>query len=92
MALASIPLYYAELEQLLEYSATRPTGTTTGKVWRRYHPFDGWLIGMYGPDEDPEYVRTYWFQVELFEGPLPGAARAPDWFTCWRVLVRDKRI
>lgn len=39
-------------EQLLEYSATIPTGVYPGKYWRR-HDSGRWLFCWYGPLPDP---------------------------------------
>ena len=70
-------------DQLDEYSATLPTGTTPGKRWRRHDgafdpscekPF--WLIGEYAaiPD-DPERVAINWYiPVLRMDAPLSGGA------------------
>ena len=70
--------------RLPEYSASLPTGTTPGKMWRRH---DGahdpvfiarggapkWQIGQYDPDDDGKgpTIKVFWY-VPLFV--IPGSA------------------
>ena len=53
-----------ELENLLEYSTTLPTGTTIGKRWRRaLRPradVTEWWIGAYVEHPDPKLVGIEW--------------------------------
>jgi hypothetical protein len=63
-----------EFEGLLEYSATLPTGTTTGKRWRRLdgahdHAFKllggkpRWVIGEYGAvSKDGKKIDIHWYR------------------------------
>lgn len=54
----------AELESLLEYSTTLPTGTTIGKRWRRARRpgarVTEWWIGTYVEHPDPDRVGIEW--------------------------------
>lgn len=62
-------------ETLLDYSASIPTGTFEGKVWRRTLRDDdfnvtGYMLGEYRLDEDPEasypnMVRIIWRDLEV---------------------------
>jgi hypothetical protein len=40
-----------ELDSMLEYSSSYPTGTTPGKRWKR-RDGTGWVIGEYDPADD----------------------------------------
>lgn len=70
---ASLPPYHltkAEFDALSEYSATLPTGTTPGKMWKRHdgahdpactEPF--WIIGQYDPEDDGKgpNIKINWY-------------------------------
>lgn len=70
---ASLPPYHltkAEFEALPEYSATLPTGTTPGKMWKRHdgahdpsckEPF--WILGQYDPEDDGKgpNIKINWY-------------------------------
>lgn len=71
------PMYVTlrELEDLPEYSASLPTGTTPGKRWKR-HAGSGdlvflagggrprWMIGQYDPAAKPSdpSINIFWFR------------------------------
>jgi len=77
----------AQFFELPEYSCTYPTGTTTGKRWRRLdgahdHSFirrggkPQWMIGEYGePTPDGKSVKLIWWRpviiVPALTVPLP---------------------
>ena len=48
--------------RLMDYSCSMPTGTTIGKWWKCESPRGSgrWLLGVYGPDENPKMVRIHW--------------------------------
>lgn len=50
--------------QLLEYSATIPTGVYVGKMWRR-QTVSGWLLAWFGPGDDPDTCSINWREVLL---------------------------
>lgn len=55
-----------ELNSLLEYSHSLPTGQTPGKLWRRRAGKTGWWIGQYGePSEDGKTIPIYWHEVYI---------------------------
>jgi hypothetical protein len=64
--MATIVLPLSELETLLEYSKTLPTGTTIGKRWKR-RTAHGWTIGQYQAHPDPDQVTIAWQRVVLLE-------------------------
>jgi len=74
-------LYPWEFDSMPEYNTTLPTGTTCGKVWRRYTK-----VGMYIPDEDPKMIGILWFDVCIRQGPKPSGYHPPDWsnYEQWR--------
>lgn len=61
-----------EFNSLLEYSTTLPTGTTTGKVWKRQTNIRNcilkpstpprWLLGEYGEIEGDQ-IAIHWYDV-----------------------------
>jgi hypothetical protein len=55
-----VEMTQAEIDALLEYSTTLPTGKTVGKRWKRrlfLGPKAGrWVLCEYVEDPDPEYV------------------------------------
>lgn len=66
--LPTIELYPDQLEALLDYSMTLPTGTTVGKMWRRdcnvfrKHLGPDWIVGRYVPSSDPGYIGIEWLR------------------------------
>lgn len=52
----------ADFDSLMDYSCSIPTGTTNGKWWKREAPrgSGNWLLGVYGPDENPKMVKIHW--------------------------------
>lgn len=74
-----------EFRNLPEYSASLPSGTTPGKMWRRLDgDFDlafkagggqpRWMIGQYDPDcpEDAERIRILWFRpIITYRAAMP---------------------
>lgn len=75
MTLPVLRLSAREFQDLFEYSATIPTGTTPGKRWKR---LDGahdpsfrksggvpkWVIGEYAPDcpADAKTIKINWYR------------------------------
>jgi hypothetical protein len=55
-----------ELDSLLEYSYSVPTGTTIGKRWRRMIAFT-WYLGEYtaDPSGHPDRVVIKWREILL---------------------------
>lgn len=72
----SIRLNQSELNALLEYSTSVPTGTTIGKRWKRKTD-SGWLIGEYIPDQDPKRVGIKWYKVEIIDAPIEVKDKEP---------------
>ena len=70
----TVRLTRREFDELPEYSASVPTGTTIGKRWkRRVGPHEGpptWQMGEYQEDSDPDKVRIAWSTIVL--APLAG--------------------
>lgn len=67
----TLRLTQAELDALLEYSYSLPTGTTAGKRWKK-RVGDEWKVGEYGdsfPDPRggrfPARVSIKWYDVEV---------------------------
>lgn len=69
-------------EDLLEYSATNPTGAYEGKMWRRHDgAFDRefrarggkpvWLLCWYGESDKPDHVSNNSRAIILLDGDLP---------------------
>lgn len=60
-----------ELESLLEYSSTLPTGKIVGKKWRRYlynGPHKGtWILCEYIEDPDPTMMGISSKRIELVD-------------------------
>lgn len=59
-SLETVELTQQEVDALLEYSTTIPTGKTIGKRWKR-RLFAGpragtWVLCEYIPDPDPSFV------------------------------------
>jgi len=75
-----IVLIQSELDDLLEYSCSLPTGTTIGKRWKKnvnayqhpHNPVPDWRMGEYIEDEDPEMVGIIWRRVVLLVPYQPG--------------------
>ena len=78
--LTPLHLTRAEFDDLDEYSATLPTGTTPGKRWRRH---DGaydpschnpvWIVGEYDPDDDgagPNIKINWYIPIIRLDAPL----------------------
>ncbi|KKM74952.1 hypothetical protein LCGC14_1395140 [marine sediment metagenome] len=58
-----------DFEDLLEYSASLPTGTTIGKRWKAKR-CDGWVMGEYeelDQDQYPGEVLIRWRVIEVVE-------------------------
>lgn len=58
---------WEEFHQLLEYSASLPTGTTIGKKWRCRRG-GRWWLGTYVEEADPKfkklgYVGIRWYRI-----------------------------
>lgn len=60
----------AEFDQLPEYSCTLPTGTTTGKKWKRRVPYhvgpgikNDWRFGMFGRDLPNNQIEIIWRDI-----------------------------
>lgn len=72
--LETVTMTQAEVDALLEYSTTLPTGKTIGKQWKRQlyvGPKRGaWLLCEYVEDPDPAYVaiRTREIHIADVEG------------------------
>lgn len=68
----------AEVDALLEYSTTLPTGKTIGKRWKRYlhvGPKVGrWVLCEYVEDPDPEYVGIASRLIEIRPTPPEGTS------------------
>lgn len=67
----TITLTQREFDELLEYSASLPTGTTVGKRWKR-QVFSGphagdWRMGEYVEDPDPDMVGVKWRTITIEE-------------------------
>jgi hypothetical protein len=82
----------ADFEVLPDYSATLPTGTTTGKRWKRLDgSFDRdflalggqphWLIGEYGaPSADGKSIRVNWYRpVVVVQAATKPFGEAAQW-------------
>jgi len=56
-----------EFDNLLEYSCSMPTGTITGKIWKRAEPYrephDRWLLGQYIDVADPKKIGIKWREI-----------------------------
>jgi len=66
----TIAITTKEFDDLLEYSASLPTGTTIGKRWKAHRVHDGldyWLMGEYTPHLDPEMVGIKWRKIIVNE-------------------------
>lgn len=82
------------LKSISDYSASIPSGTTPGKVWRRrirYTDPDGpdtkYALGMYG-EPDGDKIPIYWFPVMIVEGPERVGLERTDWsnYERWKEL------
>lgn len=66
-----LPLHRTTLTALAEYSSTLPTGTGTGKVWKRHLPaVDEWWLGRYGepyPDGHEHHgsIPIDWWRIYI---------------------------
>jgi hypothetical protein len=56
----------AQFDALSEYSASFPSDTYVGKVWKRRHG-DGWLLGEYVDTPDPNLVGVKWRELLVVE-------------------------
>ncbi|MFJ9313782.1 hypothetical protein ACIRN4_06275 [Pimelobacter simplex] len=64
-----------ELDALLDYSTSLPTGKTIGKRWKR-RLFAGpkagaWVLGEYVEDPNPELVAIVWHEIRVLPAPAP---------------------
>ena len=81
--LGALRLTQKELDDLLEYSCSLPTGTTIGKRWKcnttayRYNPLmkPHWIVGEYTEHENPEKVGIVWRDVDIVNGTEPLGAK-----------------
>lgn len=87
-------MFPEEFRQLPEYSATMPTGTTPGKLWKRLDgDFDRefkaaggqprWIIGQYDPfcPDDATTIKTFWYRpVIKLRAAYPSARTRPDMY------------
>ncbi len=59
-------------DQLLEYSATTPSGTYPGKMWKAHLPDGrGWALRWYGPsykEDEKEYCSNNQKLILIVEG------------------------
>lgn len=55
-----------QFDALSEYSASFPSGTYVGKVWKRRHG-DGWLLGEYVDTPDPNRVGVKWRELMVVD-------------------------
>lgn len=88
-------LYPWELETMDEYSASMPSGTTIGKVWRSNTSITEepkWVVRMYIPDPDPLQVGIATFDVTLRHGPAPRFYEKPDWSYYKGWLAQSQRL
>jgi hypothetical protein len=75
-----VELTQRELDELLEYSCSLPTGKTIGKRWKRnilaYNPNPAahaegaiigpeWVMGEYIEDKDPEMIGIRWSRIKV---------------------------
>ena len=71
MATETIRMTEQGFMKLKEYSCSIPTGVVIGKRWRRnVTAFMGglkphWVVGEYGPHEDPKKAAILWHDVEV---------------------------
>jgi hypothetical protein len=54
----------SEVDRLLEYSHSLPTGTIVGKQWKR-RDGEGWILGTYIECSDPKYLNIKWERIVL---------------------------
>lgn len=77
----AVQLTQAEFDALPEYSCSLPTGTTTGKLWKRDlsfrdpyhmppHGRSGWMRGEYGARVGKD-VLIHWMPIVLAPVPVP---------------------
>jgi hypothetical protein len=81
--LPTYPISSADLENLLEYSSSLPTGTTKGKVWKCNVGGGGpgflcedppeWMIGQYdGALPNVKLIRINWYRpIEFVKSVIP---------------------
>jgi hypothetical protein len=93
-ALPVMRMFPEEFKKLPDYSASMPTGTTPGKLWRRLDgSFDRefiaaggqprWIIGQYDPfcPDDAKTIKTFWYRpVIKLATCLPSAVTRPDMY------------
>jgi len=78
--MSEIILNQAQLDGLLEYSCSLPTGQTIGKQWKKnrnayqtpHNPVPEWWVGEYVEDPDPKMVGIEWRRVKLMVPYKPG--------------------
>lgn len=66
----------SEFKGLLEYSHSLPTGTTTGKVWKRHMNWDKpkdpkvWWLGQYGEVQGTS-ILIHWYNIYIEPTKVP---------------------
>lgn len=77
------PIKRPAINELYEYSSTLPTGTTEGKVWKRWTP-TGWWLCRYGTPypEGHKYhgqipIESWPMRVEGTQARWPREVRIP---------------
>lgn len=54
-----------DIEKLLDYSNSQPSGTYIGKMWKT---FDGefWRLKWFGPHKDPGYLTVHTRKISIW--------------------------
>ncbi len=70
-----VRLLSAEVNALLEYSCSLPTGTAIGKHWKRNMNWrtdkpPRWWRGEYVESAEPGMVDIEWMEIEIYDPPL----------------------
>jgi len=65
--LTQVSLTQAQVDDLLEYSLSIPTGKFIGKQWKRRCDDGGWARGEYVEHSDPNLVGIEWRQIQIVE-------------------------
>lgn len=80
-AFPQVTLTQREVDDLLVYEWSLPTGKTIGKRWKRtdQRSPSGWAMGTYAPDPDPNMVQIHWFHI-VIAPPVtgPSLTESPD--------------
>jgi hypothetical protein len=99
-------LAWPAFRDLPEYSATMPTGTTPGKMWRRLDgDFDldfkakggqpRWMIGQYDPNcpDDAKTIRTFWYRpIIMLHAEIPYVTMKPGMVVPARYGSVDRKL